>query len=337
MGKIKADRRSWVAAALVIVATLLSASCGGGASTQAKTASSNSAGLTFNTANLDFGSIAIGSNKKAAITVTNSSASTGGSVTVSKITVSGAGFSLVTPTSGFSLDPGQSSTITVAFAPKTAGAVAGNLAILVGGIAAADNVGLTGGTLAGNQLGIAPASMGFGTVAVGASKSLTGSLSAGATDVTVNSASWNGQGYSLSGITFPQTVAAGKSISYTVTFTPEAAGSASGGVIFLSSASNSALTETFSGSGGTVAQAKQHIVDLSWSLSASQVVGYNVYRGLQSGGPYSRLNSSAQPGPTFTDASVKSGSTYYYVATSVDASSVESPYSDEVVAAIPNP
>jgi|SRR5437870_567894 len=49
-----------------------------------------------------------------------------------------------------------------------------------------------------------------------------------------------------------------------------------------------------------------------------QWVEYNVYRGTQSGGPYQRLNLSPQPDNSYTDATVQSGLTYFYVATAVD-------------------
>src|SRR5260370_35062886 len=40
-----------------------------------------------------------------------------------------------------------------------------------------------------------------------------------------------------------------------------------------------------------------HGVDLSWDPSPSSVIGYNIYRGTRSGGPYPlKLNSSPQPG-----------------------------------------
>ena len=50
---------------------------------------------------------------------------------------------------------------------------------------------------------------------------------------------------------------------------------------------------------------------------ASPVVEYNVYRGTQSGGPYQRLNLSPQPDNSYTDGTVQSGLTYFYVATAV--------------------
>jgi hypothetical protein len=150
----------------------------------------------------------------------------------------------------------------------------------------------------------------------------------------VSSATWSGSGYSVSGITFPVTVAAGKSTNYTVTFDPPAAGVSSGSISFLSNASDSSLSQTFSGDGGTQTS-PQHTVSLSWSPSTSTVIGYNLYRGIQSGGPYAKLNSALLSTTSYTDASVQSGATYYYVSTAVNSNNFESPYSNQATAVIP--
>ena len=159
--------------------------------------------------------------------------------------------------------------------------------------------------------------------------------------MTVTSAAWNGQGYSLSGISFPVTISAGKSLSFTVTFTPDAAGAASGSVTFVSSAANSPTAENLSGTGSQTQSSEppptQHIVDLSWVSSSSSVVGYNTYRGSQSGGPYSKLNPSPSADASYADSTVQSGQTYYYVVTSVGSDSVESSYSSQVTAVVPSP
>src|SRR6266851_9099802 len=82
-------------------------------------------------------------------------------------------------------------------------------------------------------------------------------------------------------------------------------------------------------------QPERRSVDLSWKVSVSSVIGYNIYRGTTPGGPYpSKLNSSPQPGTSFVDDTVTPG-TYYYVATSLDPDFVESSYSDEVTAVVP--
>jgi fibronectin type 3 domain-containing protein len=74
---------------------------------------------------------------------------------------------------------------------------------------------------------------------------------------------------------------------------------------------------------------------LSWTASTSVVSGYNVYRSAVSGGPYTKVNSSLIVTTSYTDSTVQSGTTYFYVVTSVDASNVESAFSTQVSATIP--
>ena len=87
----------------------------------------------------------------------------------------------------------------------------------------------------------------------------------------------------------------------------------------------------------SVAVAVQHRATVSWTASSSAVTGYNVYRATQSGGPYTMLNSGLISGTTFVDSTVVSGATYYYVATAVDSSGVESAFSNQITAVIPIP
>ena len=87
---------------------------------------------------------------------------------------------------------------------------------------------------------------------------------------------------------------------------------------------------------GTGTAATQHIVDLSWTASAD-AVGYNIYRSTTSGGAYTMINTSLDGTNAYTDSTVVSGQTYYYVATAVNASSEESGYSNQVQAVIPTP
>ena len=190
----------------------------------------------------------------------------------------------------------------------------------------------TGTGQAAAQLSVKPASMNFGSLALGASNQQSGTLTATGSSVTVSSASWNGSGYSLSGITFPTTISAGASVPFTVTFAPQAPGIAQGQISFLSNATTSPITVSLAGTG---TQTLQHSVDLFWNASTSQVAGYNIYRGIQSGGPYTKLNTSLITVLNFTDGSVQSGNTYYYAATSVDSSNVESGYSNIATASIP--
>jgi fibronectin type 3 domain-containing protein len=120
----------------------------------------------------------------------------------------------------------------------------------------------------------------------------------------------------------------------TIQFAPQASGTVTGTASFVSNATNSPATVSLSGSGVAPIQ---HSVDLSWTASTSIVVGYNVYRGTQSGGPYTKINSSLNATTAYTDSTVQSGATYYYVVTAVDATNAESAYSNQAVAVIPIP
>ena len=87
----------------------------------------------------------------------------------------------------------------------------------------------------------------------------------------------------------------------------------------------------------TVTVVAPHSVSLKWSPSTSTGISYyKVYRGTVSGGPYSLLATNLSA-TSYTDASVQSGSTYFYVTTAVDSSGMESGYSDVAQAVIPMP
>ena len=79
-----------------------------------------------------------------------------------------------------------------------------------------------------------------------------------------------------------------------------------------------------------------HSATLSWNPSATDGVGYRVYRSTQSGESYALLNSEPVSTTSFTDSTVKNGETYFYVVTAVDADFNESEYSNEVLATIPS-
>ena len=192
--------------------------------------------------------------------------------------------------------------------------------------------GGTGPKVATGELAVSPSVLEFGRVAVGTNSRKTGTLIAGDSSVTVTSADWSGEGYSISGIVFPLTIHAGQSVPFRVTFSPHHAGSAEGKISFQTDAESGAKV-AFSGHG---TQAGTHSVTLSWSPAAPSVIGYNIYRGAAWKGTYLRINDSPHPLPTFTDASVLPGETYFYMTTAVSKDGSESKYSDRVQVTIPN-
>lgn len=186
--------------------------------------------------------------------------------------------------------------------------------------------------VAAGNLAVSPATLDFGKVTVGTKKGLTATLTAGDAGITVSSADWGGPGFSITGIVFPFTVPAGQSAAFKVTFAPQTAGQVSGTIKFVSNADNSPQA-VFNGNGTNTAA---HSVTLAWHAPAASVVGYNVYRGVASNGPFTRITSSPHPDATFTDASVVGGATYFYMTTAVNKSGKESKYSNQVQVTIPN-
>lgn len=276
---------------------------------------------------MDFGPVADGSTKTASLVVSNPS-TTG--VTVSQATVTGAAFSLSSvPTLPVVLAAGQSLTLGLTFSPTAGGTANGSLSIVSNAGNANLAVSLTGNGLVAGQLAVSPTKMAFGSIAVGSTAAKNGALTAGSSSITVSTIDQTAQDYTVSGITFPTTIPAGQSVPFTVTFGPQAAGSFPGTITFISDATNTP-TLTLSGTG---TQAMSHSVSLSWADS-QQVTGYNVYRGTQPGGPYTKQTGSPLTVTDYVDNTVQSGATYYYVATAVDANG-ESGYSNQASAVVP--
>jgi hypothetical protein len=89
-----------------------------------------------------------------------------------------------------------------------------------------------------------------------------------------------------------------------VTFLPQASGTTTASLSFMSNASNSPVTELLSGSGVAPVQ---HSVSLSWTASTTTgVVGYNVYRARVAAGQYAQVGSPGN-GLTYTDSTVTAG------------------------------
>jgi fibronectin type 3 domain-containing protein len=126
----------------------------------------------------------------------------------------------------------------------------------------------------------------------------------------------------------------GQSATLTVTFAPTVAGAVSGASVKVASnATGSPTTIALSGTGQATAS---HSVALTWNASpTSGISGYNIFRATSSDGyGTTPLNASPVPALTYTDTTVASGQTYFYVVTAVNAGG-NSTHSNEVPASIP--
>ncbi len=285
--------------------------------------------LTAAASSLDFGNVPVNGSKTLTVSATNSGSTT---LTVSKISIAGPGFSLSGATTPTTLTAGQSATVTVKFAPTAAGAVSGSITIASTASDPSVTVALSGtGTSTSAQLAASPGSLDVGSVVVGTSGSASGSLSATGGTVTVTAAAANNSQFTISGLSLPATIASGQTVPYTVTFSPQASGAVTGTLSFTSDAQNPTATEGLSGTG---TPAPSHSVALSWNAStSSSISGYNIYRAAYATsacGAFAKINATLNTTTLYSDASVIDGTAYCYATTAVNTSNEESSYSNIV-------
>jgi hypothetical protein len=115
--------------------------------------------LTSSTSALSFGNVNVSSSNSQSTTLTNTGNAT---VTISKITFSGAGFSASGVSAGLALTPGQTATANVTFAPAAAGSVAGSIVVTSNAANSPTTITLSGtGVQTGGQLTPPPQAAGY--------------------------------------------------------------------------------------------------------------------------------------------------------------------------------
>ena len=324
------SHRSLISSLVIAAGITLLNGCQGVAPTSSSEPNGGSS-LATSSVTLSFGDVQKGKSSSLSETVTNTGRSP---LTISQANISGTDFSVSAPILPTAVSPNESVTFTVSFAPTATGSVSGTLAVVSTANNSPLNVALSGTGTAQGQLSVSP-TLSFGNVVVGTQSSLGGTLEATGSSVTISGINIDSNEFALSGISLPTTLAADQTTSFTVTFKPATVGEAAATLSFSSDAATSTTTQALTGDGTS---APQHSVALSWDASKGpDVVGYNVYRGGVSGGPYSKINSALEASTTYTDNTVTSGQTYYYITTSVDGSGVESAYSNQAQAVIPTP
>ncbi len=288
--------------------------------------------IQVSSTSINFGNVVAGSTLSQPLIIKNIGTAT---LNVSQITESGASFSISGFTLPLNLNAGQQTTITTAFLPTVAGPATGSISIVSNAPTSPTSVSLSGtGIAATLTLSISPTSLSFGNVTTGtssAAQSVT-ITNTGNSNVTISQISTGGAGYSVTGGSTPVTLTPTQSLVLTVQFSPAVAGSVNGSISIVSNANGSPAAVSLSGTGVVLVQ---HSVALTWNASTSTVSGYNVYRSTVSGSSYTKINSSLVIGLNYSDATVQSGTTYFYVTTSLDSSGIESSFSNEVSAPIP--
>ena len=279
-----------------------------------------------------FTNVPIGVSNTQTIQLRNTTTS---SALISGLATQGAGFGTSGLTVPLTLAAGGTSRFNVTFSPTSTGTFNGTLTLSVKGTSSGVVIPLTGSAVAATRLlSASPASLNFGNVAMGGFTTSNISLvNQGNSNLTVQSVSASGTGFSGSGVSGGTVIAPGQTAVLAVEFAPTKTGSATGTIAISSNATNGS-TSTIPVTGTGVAST--NVIQLSWTASTSAgVVGYNVYRSRVSGGPYTKIVNSPVIGTSYSDQTAQAGVQYYYVATSVGENAIESAYSNQVAALIP--
>jgi Abnormal spindle-like microcephaly-assoc'd, ASPM-SPD-2-Hydin/Protein of unknown function (DUF1573) len=230
-------------------------------------------GLSITPTSFAFGTVADGQTKSQAFTLTNTGTS---SLTISQLSVSGAGYSLSGLTTPKTIAAGTSATFSAVFAPTTAGSLPGTITITSNAPGSPSTVALSGtGVALQASISATPTSANFGSVAVGSTNSQTIQVTnTGNAVLTITQATVTGTGFSTTGLTLPLSINPGLSSTFNAQYHPAAAGAASGSLTIVSNAPTSPSLISLTGTGVAATQIL--------SLSANSVSFGNVNTGASS-------------------------------------------------------
>lgn len=259
--------------------------------------------MELSSTTINFGSAYVTLSASRTLTIKNTGKA---ALTLSKVTVSGP-FALGTLDVPRTIEPGASSSATLWFDPKSAGSATGTLSISSNASTEARTVSLSGTGLA-QTFTLTPSSVDLTGVAVGSTATRTETFkNTGTTSLDLYKTAIAGTGFSLTGITAPVTIAAGKSISFSVRFAPESAGTVSGTATFFTSMEGSRklpLSGTAVSGTLTASPASLSFGDVDTGSSASKTVSVE-----NTGSSTVSVSSVTMSGSGYATTSLSAGET----------------------------
>ncbi|MGB9436074.1 MAG: choice-of-anchor D domain-containing protein [Candidatus Acidiferrum sp.] len=312
-------------------------------------------GLSLSASSFNFQTVIVGQKATQTFQISNTGTA---SLQISAPSVSNPEFSITGPSAPLTVNgssvlltllPAHSFSYTLTFAPTTPGSATATVNLATSAASQPVSISLSGNGEKGYaNLLVTPTVVSFGNLALKSTSTQnvtlenTGDISVALQGVTVS-----GAGFGYADLSPGYSLAPNQKVTFQVWFSPKVAGPASATLSLLSPNISSPETLSMSGNGvstttpppaapPTPPPAIQHTVALTWNASSSQVIGYRVYRSETSGNSYNSLNGTAVNALAYSDSTVASGTTYYYVVTAVDSAGVESVYSNQVVAVVPS-
>lgn len=216
----------------------------------AATVITTQAQISLSASSVDFGTVSVGSKGSSTLSISNTGSS---DLTVSVLTLTGAEFGISGITTPKTISAGSSATLNLSFQPTSAGPSTGSISITSNDPTNSTvTVGLsgTGSAKPAGQLTANPASFAFGNVNIGSHVAQNIILNnTGTAAAHISSVQAAGSGFAVAGVTTPATIEAGQNATLGVTFTPAAAGSATGTITITSDATETPLVIALTGSG----------------------------------------------------------------------------------------
>ena len=183
--------------------------------------------LSFSPTLLRFGYVVVGRTQTLLVVATNRGQS---KVTISSVTTNHTEVKASHATLPRVLAAGEGLAVTVTFTPTAKGRIGGALTLVSNATDRILTVPFEGTGVAREGVTVSPRSVVFGDVVMGASSKLPVVLTnTNPSRVTLSSLQTQGEGFSVSGATFPLTLAAGQELKLDITFKPQAVGPTGGG------------------------------------------------------------------------------------------------------------
>jgi HYDIN/CFA65/VesB-like, Ig-like domain/Abnormal spindle-like microcephaly-assoc'd, ASPM-SPD-2-Hydin/Cep192 domain 4 len=200
--------------------------------------------MTISPSSVAFNSVSVGSNATHTVTLTNTG---NAALNITAATITGTGYTMsLTPTT---ISAGANTTFTVTFTPSAEGNATGSISIASSAAGSPATIALSGTGLQA-QGSASPASVAFGSVVVGASNSDVITLkNNGNTVLNFSQVTVAGPGFSISGLSTSNAIAAGGTLNFNAVFTPTSTSSASGSIALTTNGSPAQLTIALAGTG----------------------------------------------------------------------------------------
>jgi hypothetical protein len=251
--------------------------------------------LSSSPSRLTFGGVQVGQNETLMVTVTNNGTN---AVSISGISSSNTAYKIQSLKMPQTINARQSLTLNITFSPKVKSYEGGMLTFASNTSGPALKVMVGGSGVASELLTASPATVAFGQVKVGSSSTVAVKLTnphtwaVNLSKLTVS----GGSGFSVSGASFPLSLAGNKSVTLQFTFKPVAAGLTGGSALFSGASLDIPFTGTGAGSSSGSAQLSMSPSSISFGNVADGMTATALMSVAASGGNVTITSASSSNG-----------------------------------------